>query len=117
VVGTETQRRAAVVSKITATGGATAPYFIAIAAGLGYAGATVTEFPVSRFGRVRFGARFQGRQWRNIWQMNLSAQGSTPARFTDRFGTRFNTSGNTVLECRIVKLKPAHTTVLFHYGT
>jgi len=116
VVGTESERRAAVVSKITATGGATATYFIGVAATLGYAGATVTEFPVSRFGRARFGSRLQGAKWRNVWQMNLSGQGSTPARFTDRFGTRFKQSGNTVLECRIVKLKPAHTTVLFHYG-
>ncbi|NDP60095.1 MAG: DUF2313 domain-containing protein [Oxalobacteraceae bacterium] len=115
--GTESERRAAVVSKIASTGGATAPYFIALADALGYAGATVAEFPVSRFGRARFGARLQGATWRNVWQMHLSAQGSTPARFTDRFGTRFHQSRNTVLECRIVTLKPAHTTVLFYYGT
>jgi uncharacterized protein YmfQ (DUF2313 family) len=116
VTGTESERRAAVVSKITATGGVTAPYFITMAAALGYAGSTVTEFPVCRFGRARFGDRLNGRAWRNVWQMNLAAQGATPARFTDRFGIRFKQNGNTVLECRIVKLKPAHTTVLFHYG-
>lgn len=116
VAGTESERRAALVSKIASNGGATAPYFVALAAALGYAGATVTEFPVSRFGRARFGARLQGVAWRNVWQMNLSAQGATPARFTDRFGTRFNQSGNAVLECRLVKLKPAHTTLLFQYG-
>jgi uncharacterized protein YmfQ (DUF2313 family) len=116
VQGTEGERRAAVVAKMTATGGASATYFINLAAALGYAGATVTEFPVSRYGRVRFGARFQGRAWRNVWQMNLLAQGSTPARFTDRYLTRFKQSSNTVLECRFVKLKPSHTQVLFRYG-
>lgn len=116
VTGTESERRMAVVSKIVATGGVTAPYFIALAAALGYAGASITEFPVSRFGRIRFGARLQGYAWRNTWQMNLSVQGAVPARFTDRFGTRFNASGNGVLECRLAKLKPAHTILLFKYG-
>jgi len=99
VVGTESERRAALVAKLTATGGSTASYFIAMAQALGYSSATVTEFPVSRFGRARFGARFNGRAWRNVWQMNC-----------------VSSSQDATLECRIGKLKPAHTTVLFHYG-
>lgn len=116
VQATESERRAAVMAKIAATGGSSADYFIGIAEALGYAGSTVTEFPVARFGRARFGARHHSIGWRHVWQLNLQAQGSTPARFMDRFGTRYKQSGNTVLECRIVKLKPAHTKVLFHYG-
>ncbi|TCS35806.1 uncharacterized protein YmfQ (DUF2313 family) [Paucimonas lemoignei] len=116
IQGTESERRAAVHAKITATGGASASYFIQLAATLGYPGATVTEFPVARFGRSHFGDRFHSRKWRNVWQLNLPGQGNTTARFGDRFGTRFQQSGNTVLECRVVKLKPAHTQVIFHYG-
>ncbi|MBF8179668.1 YmfQ family protein [Herminiimonas contaminans] len=115
--GTESERRAAVHSKITATGGASAEYFISVANALGYAGATVTEFPVARFGRARFGtARFHDRRWRNVWQLNLHAPGPVPARFLDRFGVRFYQSASPVLECRIRKLKPSHTQAFFHYG-
>jgi len=113
---TESERRAAVVAKIAATGGASADYFIAIAAALGYRGATVTESQVARYGRARFGERYQGIAWRHVWHMNIPVQGSTPARFTDRYGIRYRQSSNTVLECRIVKLKPSHTKVIFHYG-
>lgn len=116
VQGTETERRAALTAKITSTGGASANYFIALAGTLGYPGATVTEFPVRRFGRARFGERYNGRAWRNVWQMNLAAEGATPRRFGDRFQGLYKTSGNTVLECRVVKLKPSHTRVLFQYG-
>lgn len=116
VQGTEFERRASVAAKLTATGGANATYFIQMAETLGYPGATVTEFPVRRFGRARFGTPFYGRAWRNVWQLNLTAEGSTAKRFSDRFGTRFKQSSNTVLECRVVKLKPSHTRVLFQYG-
>jgi uncharacterized protein YmfQ (DUF2313 family) len=116
VAGTESERRAAVHAKLTSTGGASASYFIQLADALGYPGATVTEFPVRRFGRSRFGGRFHGRTWRNVWQLNLIQPGATPRRFSDRFGGHYLTSGNTVLECRVFKLKPSHTRVLFHYG-
>lgn len=101
VVGTEAERRAALVAKLTSTGGATGPYFVSIAETMGYAGATVQEFPVSRFGRARFGARFHDRRWRRVWQMNLPSSGAL----------------NATLECRIQKIKPAHTKVFFEYGT
>ncbi len=114
--GTDSERRDALVSKITATGGASAQYFEGIAAALGYQNAYVTEFTVSRFGRARFGDRFNGAVWGRHWQMNLPGQGVTKARFTDRFGGRYSLSRNTVLECRIIKLKPSHTKVIFYYG-
>lgn len=113
---TESERRDALTSKITASGGASAEYFEGIATALGYPGSTVSEFTVARFGRARFGDRFYGVRWGTYWQLNLPGQGITKARFVDRFGTRFRLARNTVLECRITKLKPSHTKVLFHYG-
>lgn len=100
VAGTEAERRIALVAKLTSTGGSTAPYFVEVAETMGYAGAAVEEFPVSRFGRARFGARFHDRRWRRVWQVNLPASGTL----------------NAVLECRIQKIKPAHTKVYFQYG-
>jgi uncharacterized protein YmfQ (DUF2313 family) len=99
VAGTEPERQAALVAKLTSTGGATAPYFVEVAETMGYIGAAVEEFPVSRYGRVRFGARFRDRRWRRVWQVNLPASGVLDA----------------ALECRIRKLKPAHTKVYFQY--
>lgn len=113
---TESERRLAVHTRITATGGASAAYFIGIAEFLGYTGTTITEFPVSRFGRARFQARFYGRTWRHAWQMNVAASEPVPARFMDRFGVRFKQSAASILECRVGKLKPSHTKLLFHYG-
>lgn len=101
VAGTEDERRTALVGKLTATGGATKTYFIDVAQGLGYAGASVAEFPYSRFGRARFGARYHDRRWRNVWYLQLPSSGPLDA----------------ALECRVRKLKPAHTRVFFQYGT
>lgn len=101
VAGSEAERRATLVAKLTSTGGSTAPYFVEVAETLGYVGAMVEEFPVARFGRSRYGARLHDRRWRRVWQVNLQASGTLDA----------------VLECRISKLKPAHTKVYFKYGT
>jgi len=108
------ERRAAVTSKLVSTGGASAAYFISVAAAMGRPGATIEEFSVRRFGS-RFGTRFYGIQWRNVWQMNVPGDGYIPRRFSDRFGGLFVQSSNGALECRVLKLKPAHTTVIFNY--
>lgn len=113
---TVSERRAALHSKLVSTGGASAEYFIGLANAMGRPGATVTEFPVARFGRAHFGDRFHGLQWRHVWQLNLPGDGYVSARFMDRFGVRFHQSSNGALECRVVKLKPSHTKVLFEYG-
>ena len=108
------ERRAAVTSKLVSTGGASAAYFISIAAAMERPGATVEEFAVRRFGS-RLGTRYYGIQWRHVWQMNIPGNGYVPRRFSDRFGGLFTHSSNGSLECRVLKLKPAHTTVIFNY--
>lgn len=99
--GSVAERRSALVAKLTATGGSTAVYFSDLVTVLGYAGVSVAEFPVSRFGRARCGARFHGVDWRNVWQITVAA----------------STTMDATLECRIAKLKPAHTNVFFKYGS
>jgi uncharacterized protein YmfQ (DUF2313 family) len=114
--GTTSERRVAVVAKLTSVGNATVQYYIDLCASLGYAAATMTEFTAARFSRRRFGERFGKKEWQFAWQLNLPGARIANARFGDRFGTRFKYGGDAVLECRIAKLKPGHNTVIFNYG-
>jgi uncharacterized protein YmfQ (DUF2313 family) len=116
VQGTTSERRQAVVSKLTAVGHASIQYYLDLAAALGYSDATITEFSAARFRRRRFGQRYGKKEWEFTWQLNIPSVRITKARFGDRFGTRFKQGGNTILECRILKLKAAHKKVIFNYG-
>lgn len=108
------KRQAQVLARFVSTGGQTVDYFIAVAASLGYP-ITVTEFAASRFG-MRFGRRFGGIAWNYTWQVTAPLYGIAPFRFgANRFGDRFSTFGNEVLECVLNSLKPAHTVLIFNY--
>jgi hypothetical protein len=51
-----------------------------------------------------------------MWQVNAAATTVQPFRAgRSRAGERLRTWGNTALECKINKIKPAHTRVLFVY--
>ncbi len=103
---TLSQRRAAVVARLTATGGQSRQYFIDLAASLGFT-ATISEYDgvnpalIDQF----------------YWQMDLPLNGdivefdvgSTVNEPLRNWGT------NELLECVIQRLKPAHTTVIFSY--
>lgn len=108
------QRQQQVLTRFISTGGQTVDYFIAVAAALGYP-ITITEYAATRFGS-RFGRRFGGIGWNYIWQVNAALYGRAPFRFgQNRFGDRFSTFGNAVLECVLNELKPAHTELIFSY--
>lgn len=108
-------RRAQVVQKLRARGGASRAYFIGLAAALGYPGATVTEFkPFTCRSACTDGVN--GPAWWWTWRLNI------PSAFTvRRFGARsacnepLRSWGDAALECVIRRLKPAHTHVLFGY--
>jgi uncharacterized protein YmfQ (DUF2313 family) len=108
-------RQAQVAARFVASGGQSAPYFINVAAELGYA-ITITEFTVSRFGQP-FGSRFYGAAWADTWQINAPTYTITSFRFgSGRFGDRFREWGNTVLQCELNRIKPAHTVLIFNYS-
>ncbi len=104
---TISQRRSAVVARLTATGGQSRQYYIDLAESLGFT-ATISEYDginpvlIDQF----------------YWQMNLPLNGdivefnvgSTVNEPLRTWGT------NELLECVIQRLKPAHTTVIFSYS-
>jgi uncharacterized protein YmfQ (DUF2313 family) len=108
------QRRAQVVSRLTATGGQSIAYFKAVAAALGYA-ITITQFVPSRFGKT-FGSLFGGTAWAFAWQVNAPSFTVTTFQFGGSFGSAFAQWGNNVLQCELQTYAPAHTAVLFSYS-
>lgn len=98
------QRRAALVARIVAQGGATPAYMVQVAAALGY---TIT---------VRNGNSGDGAGWQHAWfvtapttTFSLFRTGSSAA------GDYLTTYGNAMLECVLTSIKPAHTTLNFTY--
>lgn len=110
------RRQAQVAARFAADGGQSAAYYVRLAAALGY-DITIGEFAPARFGRTRFGARFQGVGWAHVWAVNAPLESVAQAHFgAARFGDRYAWWGNAVLECEIGKAAPAHSKVLFRYS-
>lgn len=110
------QRRAALVSKLTSIGGQSRQYFIAVAASLGYPGATVTEFrPMNCNDDCNDVLHSDADRF--AWRINLpnSNAGTFLANCNSTCNDALGAWGDKILECRINNLKPAHTTALFAY--
>jgi uncharacterized protein YmfQ (DUF2313 family) len=109
------QRRAQVVARFIADGGQSVAYFISVAAALGYTIA-ITQFAPFRFGS-RFGQPLCGDVWANVWQVNAPNFTIEFFQFgVSGFGEPFAFWGNSVLQCELQRLSPAHTKLLFSYS-
>ncbi|GHD63894.1 YmfQ family protein [Jeongeupia chitinilytica] len=112
------QRQQAVLAKLAETGGLSIPYFIRLAAGLGYT-ITITEPQPFRAGTSRAGETlFHGDAiW--CWRVNVSGgSNGLPYRFRagqSGAGERLLAFGDPVLETIFNDLKPAWTYVDFAY--
>ena len=103
-------------ARFIASGGQTAAYFIAVAAALGYP-VTITQFAPFRAGSSRAGDPAMGSDWANTWQINAPT-------FTIEYfraghgaaGDPLASWGNTVLQCELQRIAPAHTILLFKYS-
>jgi len=97
--GSTEQRRAAVVARLTATGGASAAYFEAVAARYGY---SVTVENVGL----------------HAWRISTAEMtGIVHAKAgLSRAGDPIRSFGNEQLECLFSRIKPAHTVLTFAYG-
>ena len=110
------QRQAAVLAKFVGAGGQSVPYFVSVAAALGYT-ITVKEFTPFRLGFSRFGDPLLGPGWENVWQVNAPQISVKYFRLgIGVFGDPFWSIDNTELECRLRTIKPAHTILNFVYS-
>lgn len=111
---TTAQRRAALVARLTQRGGQTPAYFVGLAAALGYT-ITITEFgPHTVNDDVN--AAIRGAEWRYVWQVNAPEQTVSVMTVNDTVADPLASWGNTIIECVVQRLKPAHTQVLFAYA-
>lgn len=108
-------RRAQVVARVTAKGGQSVAYFIAFALSLGYT-VTVTQFIPARAGILRAGQALRGAAWAHAWQINAPLNTVTQMRVgIGKAGEPLAFWSNTVLECQLNEVKPAHTVLIFSY--
>jgi uncharacterized protein YmfQ (DUF2313 family) len=109
-------RRAAVIARLTAKGGASRAYFIAVANALGYAPVEIEEHQLFRVGIGAMGDPISNEEWAFHWTVHAPV-------FTLFFfesggsgsGEALNVADNSLLECAIERIKPAHTVVHFEY--
>jgi uncharacterized protein YmfQ (DUF2313 family) len=111
------ERINAVCVKFSARGGQSKDYFIAIAAALGVE-ITITEFRPFEVGLNRAGDPLYGEAWAHAWEVNFP---STPMGYfstgISTAGDPLRTWGNKIIECVLDALKPAHTILIFSYGS
>lgn len=110
---TVAQRRSALVGRLATLGGQSAAYFVGLAASLGYA-ITVSEFSehsvVHDVEHPLYSAA-----WNFAWQVNAALNTVNDITVEASTEDPLAAWGNSLLECVIKRLSPAHTNVLFSY--
>ncbi|HTI79842.1 MAG TPA: putative phage tail protein [Acetobacteraceae bacterium] len=109
-------RQAQVTARFIAGGGQSIAYFVNFAKTLGY-DITITQFSPFRVGASTVGSPLYGEAWAFVWQVN--APQFSISYFSVGIGAAgepLATWGNTVLQCELRRLAPAHTTVIFNYS-
>lgn len=116
-VGTDqtlAQRRQAIAGRLSARGGQSRAYFIALAARLGFT-ITITEFRVYSVDDD-VDTPVYGTAWAYAWQVNGLEYGERGYFAVDSPASEpLSWWGVALLECVFSRVKPAHTTVLFAY--
>lgn len=109
------QRQAALTGKLTLVGDQSRQYFIDIATALGYVGATIDEYrPMTCNDDCNDALWSEGDRF--AWQINLPYTGGTfIANCNSDCNAPLQAWGDTAVECRINRYKPAHTTAIFAY--
>ncbi len=111
---TLSQRRAALVARLTSIGGQSRAYFIGLAASLGYT-VTITEYrPYTVDSPVD--DPLCSEEWAFVWQVNAPLDTVRYRSVESGVDEPFSTWGNQLLECVIRRFAPAHTLVLFAYS-
>jgi uncharacterized protein YmfQ (DUF2313 family) len=108
-------RRAQVLTRLVGGGSLSIPYYIGLAAKLGYS-VDIATFAPFRMGQSVMGNALGGPEWAFTWQ--ITAPLLTIKYFEmgiSGMGEPLRSWGNSVLECEIAEYKPAYTNVFFHY--
>ncbi|AVY92870.1 MULTISPECIES: YmfQ family protein [Microvirgula] len=111
------QRLQNVLAKLAETGGLSIPYFIRLAAGMGYR-ITIAEPQPFRAGINRAGDRLWAADIHWVWQVIVHGGQQLVYRFRagqSAAGERLTAFGDPVIEAVMNDLKPAHTFVYFAY--
>ena len=110
------ERRSAMVAKFLSLGGLSRSYYLALAASLGYPGATITEFrPMTCESACDAG--IDPDPWSSVWFLNLPESDRLREMGADSLcDESLATWGDTQLECVVAKQAPAHSILYFSYG-
>lgn len=110
-------RRGHLAARLVGIGGQSKEYYVAVAAGFGFMVA-ISEFRQFRVGQQRMGMPLCGDDWRWAWAVDAPAVSLTSFRMgASAMGERLQSWGNEVLERLLNKIRPAHTLVIFRYGS
>ena len=108
------ERRAALVALVNMIGGQSRAFYIALAAALGYA-ITITECAPHVTEHDSEHPIYDD-QYRFIWIVNAALYNLRDLTTEDDTEMATLVWGNSLLECRINRFKPAHTYVIFSYS-
>ncbi|CAN7422830.1 YmfQ family protein [Paraburkholderia hospita] len=116
VAPTIAQRQAQVLARFVGVGGPTIQSLTAFAANLGYT-VTINQFVEARAGQLHAGDPCNGTAWSFAWQVNAPINTVTIATAgAMAAGDPLASWGNTVLECEMKAVMPAHTIPIFAYA-
>ncbi|EAU55823.1 YmfQ family protein [Mariprofundus ferrooxydans] len=107
------QRRDAVATKAHMKGGQSIPFFIGLAASLGYT-ITITEFKHHTVDSD-MDTPLYSEEWRFAWQINASLQTIRDMTVDSGVDEPMRSWGNQILECAMGRFRPSHSTLLFSY--
>jgi uncharacterized protein YmfQ (DUF2313 family) len=110
------QEQSQVVARLTGRGKNQSPaFYVEFAKNLGY-DITITQFTPFRAGQGRAGTPVYSLPWTFAWQVNAPSITVTYFRAGhSASGEPLTTVGNTVLQCELTRLAPAHTIILFNF--
>jgi uncharacterized protein YmfQ (DUF2313 family) len=111
------QRRAALAGKVAAIGGLSKAYFLDLAGKLGYTDTAISRYPLVTCESSCESPVRDDPRWRFAWQVNLPHESDNYSVFRADSGctTAVDSYLTGLLECVFLRLKPAHTFVLFTY--
>ncbi|ARK81032.1 phage tail protein [Burkholderia pseudomallei] len=110
------QRQSQVVARFVGGGGPSIADLIQFAGNLGYA-ITITQFVEARAGQLTAGGACAGTAWSFAWQVNAPLNTIVFVRAgAMAAGDALASWGNSVLECELRAVAPAHTILIFAYA-